>query len=281
MSEKDKRKKQNARTGRPTVDQERRAHVGQIIRKYRTGAGLDQAQLAERLGLTKNAIGGWELGRTRPDIDTVPRLCEALGIPITELLGVPGETALPVEERKLLDMYRQLDRYSRHTISDMMDRLLFLQDSKEKNRLRSTYAGLCLYEEAASAGVSAPMLDDAGSKMVYVPECKIPGGADTIIHINGTSMEPTFPNGSYVYVKTDSEISYGQIGIFIVNDESYVKEYRPEGLVSHNKRFKTISIGEDTVVRCFGRVTGIVDNGDIADGSLLEKIEAAFEEGDQ
>ena len=281
MSEKDKQKKQDTRTGRPVVDQERRTHVGQIIRKYRTEAGLDQAQLAERLGFTKNAIGSWELGRTRPDIDTVPRLCQALGIPVTELLGIPGETALPVEERNLLDMYRQLDRYSRHTVSDMMDRLLFLQDSKEKTRLRGTYASLCLYEEAAAAGVGTPMLDYAGSKTVYAPKSKIPGGADTIIHVNGTSMEPTFPNGSYVYVNTDPEITYGQIGIFIVNDESFIKEFRPEGLVSHNKRFKTISIGEDTVVRCFGRVTGIVENGDIASGSLLEKIEAAFDEEDQ
>ena len=74
---------------------ERRAHVGQVIRKYRTAVGMDQAALAARLGCTKTAIGNWELGLTRPDIDNVPRICRALKIPVTELLGIESEAALP------------------------------------------------------------------------------------------------------------------------------------------------------------------------------------------
>ena len=45
--------------GRPVIDPERRIHVGQVIRKYRTAAGMDQATLASRLGYTKTAIGNW------------------------------------------------------------------------------------------------------------------------------------------------------------------------------------------------------------------------------
>ena len=276
MSKKEQ-EKQDVRAGRPVVDQNRRAHVGRTIRKYRIAAGLDQAQLAELLGLSKTAVGSWEVSRTRPDIDTVPRLCNLLKIPVTELLDLPGETALPADERDLLKMYRMLDRYSRSTVYEIMDRLLFMQNSKEKERLRRMYAPLCLYEEAAAAGIGAPMSENAVSRTVYVPENKIPGGADAVIHVNGTSMEPTFPNGSYVYVTSGSAISYGQIGIFIVNGESFIKEYRPEGLISHNHRFRTISVSDDVDVRCFGRVTGLVAEGDIASGALLEKIEAAFE----
>ena len=239
---------------------------------------MDQAALASMLGFTKTAVGNWELGLTRPDVDTIPRLCEALRIPVTELLGLPAETALPAEDRSLLDLYRQLDRYNRHTVMQMMDRLLFQQDANEKVRLRGTYKDLRLYEEAASAGIGAPMQDYAESKLVYVQKCRIPGGADAVIHVNGTSMEPTYPHGSYVYVNTDQKVTYGQAGIFIVNGEAFIKEYQPEGLVSHNKRFRTISIGEDADVRCCGRVTGIVEEGDVASGSLLEKIEVAFEE---
>ena len=278
MSDKQPKKKQISQTGRPVVDKERRSHVGQTIRKYRTEAGMDQAVLASMLGFTKTAIGNWELGLTRPDIDTIPRLCEVLHIPVTELLGIPQETALPVDDRCVLDMYHQLDRFNRRTVTQMMDRLLFQQDTKEKARLRGAYRGLCLYEEAAAAGIGAPMLDYAESKTVYAPKAKIPGGADCIIHVNGTSMEPTFPNGSYVYVNSEQEVSQGQIGIFIVNSEAFIKEYQPEGLVSHNKRYKTIRVGEETEVRCCGRVTGIVEDGDIASGALLEKIETAFEE---
>ena len=266
------------RGGRPVADRDRRARVGQLIRRYRAAAGMDQAELAARLGFTKTAVGSWEQGRTRPDIDTLPRLCEALGIPVTELLGLPGEAALTEEDRGLLDMYHRLDKYNRHTVSQLMDRLLFRQDAEEKERLRAAYTDLLLYEEAAAAGIGAPMLEDAGSRRVYALRSRVPGGADAVIHVNGASMEPTFPNGSYVYVRSGGEIAPGQIGIFIVNNEAFIKEYRPEGLVSHNRRYPVIRAGEGTEVRCCGRVTGAVGEGDIASGSLLEKIETAFEE---
>ena len=206
------------------------------------GKGIIEA-VAAQLGLTKNAIGGWELGRTRPDVDMIPLICNVLHIPVTELLGLPNEVALPHEDRSVLDMYHRLDKYNKRTVSQLMERLLFQQDSTERMRLRSTYTSLCLYEEAAAAGIGAPMQDYAESKTVYAPISKIPNGADTIIHVNGTSMEPTFPNGCYVYVNSNQNVSYGQID-----------------------------------VRCCGRVIGIVEEGEIASGSLLEKIEAAFEE---
>ena len=271
-----KERKPKARSGRPAVDPDRRTLAGQIIRQYRMKAGLDQAELAERLGYTKNAVGGWETGRTRPDIGVLPRLCEVLGIPVTELLGLPGETALSREERSLLERYRRLDPYDRDTVSRLTDRLLYRQDSREQARLRETYAGLRLYEEAAAAGVSVPMADSAGFRTVYALRSRIPGGADAVIRVNGESMEPTYPDGSYVYVNTRQAAAPGQTGIFIVNNEAFIKELRPEGLVSHNRRFRTIAVSGDAEVRCVGRVTGPVAAGDLADEHLCGQIEAAL-----
>lgn len=266
--------------GRPAVDAARRSHVGQVIRRYRIAAGMDQAALAARLGYTKTAIGNWELGLTRPDIDNVPRLCRELGIPVTELLDMAAETALPPEDRRLLEGYHRLDRFNRGTVSQLMERLLFQQDRKEKERLRSAYRPLCRYEEAAAAGVGAPMADRAESETVYALQSRVPHGTDCVIRVNGRSMEPTFREGSYVYVDSGAEVRCGQTGIFIVNGEPFIKEYRPDGLHSHNQRYKTIYTGEGSDVRCFGRVTGPVAEGDIACGALAEKVEAAFEEGD-
>lgn len=281
MTKQASEKKTRGAGGRPTIDAERRAHVGQVIRKYRTAAGMDQATLAEKLGYTKTAIGNWELGLTRPDIDNVPRICQELKIPVTELLDMPPETALPAEDKSFLDTLHQLDKFDRNTIRQIMDRLLFQQDSKEKARLRRTYQPLCRYEEAAAAGFSAPMLDYTENETVYALQANVPHGTDGVIHVNGRSMEPTFRDGSYVYVDSTATVQPGQIGIFIVNGEAFIKEYQPDGLHSHNPRYKTITTGEDTDVRCCGRVTGAVADGDIATGTLAEKIEAAFDEGDE
>lgn len=271
-------KKARSASGRPVVDAERRARVGQVIRKYRIAAGMDQATLAAKLGYSKTAIGNWELGLTRPDVDNIPKLCAALNIPVTELLGMETEAALPTEDKLLLDMYHQLDKFDRNTVRQIMERLLFQQDSKEKARLRRSYIPLCRYEEAAAAGVSVPMLDYAENETVYALQANVPHGTDGVIHVNGRSMEPTFKDGSFVYVDSTATVQPGQIGIFIVNGESFIKEYQPDGLHSHNSRYKTIFTGDDVDVRCCGRVTGPVADGDIASGSLAEKIEAAFDE---
>ena len=281
MTKQTSEKKTRGAGGRPVIDTERRTHVGQVIRKYRTEAGLDQAELAARLGYTKTAIGNWELGLTRPDIDNVPRLCKELNIPVTELLGMESEAALPTEDRRFLETLHQLDKFDRNTVWQIMDRLLFQQDSKEKARLRRAYLPLCRYEEAAAAGIGAPMLDYAENETVYALQANVPHGTDGIIHVNGRSMEPTFKDGSYVYVEFGATVQPGQIGIFVVNGEAYIKEYQPDGLHSHNPRYKTIFTGEGVDVRCCGRVMGAVAEGDIAAGMLLEKVEAAFADADE
>lgn len=264
--------------GRPVIDNERRTRVGQVIRKYRIAAGMDQATLAAKLGYTKTAIGNWELGLTRPDFDNVPRLCRELKIPVTELLGMEMEAALPADDQSFLEDFHRLDKYDRNTVRQLVDRLLFQQDSKEKARLRRMYQPLCRYEEAAAAGIGAPMLDYSENETVYALQANVPRGTDCIIHVNGRSMEPTFWDGSYVYVDSTSMVQPGQIGIFIVNGEAFIKEFQPDGLHSHNSRYKTILSVEGLDVRCCGRVTGPVAEGDIAAGSLAEKIEAAFDE---
>ena len=243
MTKQTSEKKTRGTGGRPVIDTERRTHVGQVIRKYRTAAGMDQAELASKLGYSKTAIGNWELGLTRPDIDNVPRLCKELNIPVTELLDMEPETALPAEDKRFLETLHRLDKFDRNTVWQIMDRLLFQQDSKEKARLRRAYLPLCQYEEAAAAGIGAPMLDYAENETVYALQSKVPHGTDGIIHVNGRSMEPTYRDGSYVYVEMGATVQPGQIGIFTVNGEAFIKEYQPDGLHSHNPRYKTIFTG--------------------------------------
>lgn len=62
--------------------------VGGRIKYYRERLKLDQKVIAEKIGVTSNAISNWENGRTRPDFSVVPKLCEALGITLYELYGI-------------------------------------------------------------------------------------------------------------------------------------------------------------------------------------------------
>jgi tetratricopeptide (TPR) repeat protein/transcriptional regulator with XRE-family HTH domain len=53
---------------------------GALLRRYRTAAGLSQEELAERAGLSVDAISTHERGRRRPYRDTVQRLADALAL---------------------------------------------------------------------------------------------------------------------------------------------------------------------------------------------------------
>ena len=59
----------------------RQEPFGERLRRYREAAGYSQEQLAERAGLSANAIGALERGeRKRPYPDTLRRLADALGV---------------------------------------------------------------------------------------------------------------------------------------------------------------------------------------------------------
>jgi transcriptional regulator with XRE-family HTH domain len=61
--------------------------LGEEIRKARTAAGLTQEQLAFRAGLARNYISLLELNQKSPTVDTLTRLCEAMGLRASALLA--------------------------------------------------------------------------------------------------------------------------------------------------------------------------------------------------
>ncbi len=61
--------------------------LGKRIAENRRRLGLTQDQLAERLGVTAQAVSKWENNQSCPDINTLPLLAEIFGITTDELLG--------------------------------------------------------------------------------------------------------------------------------------------------------------------------------------------------
>lgn len=56
------------------------------LKSARTAAGLNQQDVAEKLGVKANTISNWEKGRTEPDIDTFVMLCKIYDIDFAALL---------------------------------------------------------------------------------------------------------------------------------------------------------------------------------------------------
>lgn len=76
--------------------------IGKRIMKNRKRLGLTQDALAEKLGVTAQAVSKWENDQSCPDITMLPKLAEIFGITTDELLGHESQTvheAEIVEER--------------------------------------------------------------------------------------------------------------------------------------------------------------------------------------
>ena len=65
-------------------------HTGELIKQARIAQGLTQADLAERLNVTPQAISQYERGVKNPKIETVKKIATALCVPWFELYSGEG-----------------------------------------------------------------------------------------------------------------------------------------------------------------------------------------------
>lgn len=62
--------------------------IGKRIQAVRKNRGFTQAQVAERMHVTEQAVSQWETDKTQPDIDRIPELAQTLGTTPNALLGM-------------------------------------------------------------------------------------------------------------------------------------------------------------------------------------------------
>ena len=75
--------------------------IGAVIAENRRAVPMTQAELADRLMVSHQAVSQWERGDTLPDITLLPAIAEALGIDINALFGVKSEpVTLPMSGGK-------------------------------------------------------------------------------------------------------------------------------------------------------------------------------------
>lgn len=66
--------------------------VGKTLQELRTGRGLTQKQLGERLFIYRSTIARWENGTRLPDATMIPRLARCLGVDANTLFNLTEES---------------------------------------------------------------------------------------------------------------------------------------------------------------------------------------------
>ena len=68
------------------------------LKEARKAKRYSQAEVSRMLGVTQQAVGKWETGRSTPDPQTVARLAEILDTPTDVLLGLRKESLYGVPD---------------------------------------------------------------------------------------------------------------------------------------------------------------------------------------
>lgn len=79
--------------------------IGERIVAARMKAGLTQADIAQKLNVTAQTISAWERGVKTPKLDTIIRICNAIGCDTSEILNTVDfstDAETEVEEHRLL-----------------------------------------------------------------------------------------------------------------------------------------------------------------------------------
>ncbi|EOS68701.1 hypothetical protein C818_03510 [Lachnospiraceae bacterium MD308] len=244
---------------------------GEKLKAARVESGLKQSELAKKLNTTGNTISNWENNVSKPDLDTLSFICGILHVTASYFLEATiPEDEVSIPELKLIKKYRFISTHSPDgaSVVDMVlnreyaiaEKLREQKEQLEKVQKMDMEVAeeivplrlWAYYGKIACAGTGF-IFDDIPSDTVQAPDAN----ADFIIGVNGNSMEPDYSDGEKLYIKKVERINPGEVGIFTINNECFLKEYGENGLVSRNKKYDDIPGNED--VRLIGKVVGKVE----------------------
>lgn len=244
------------------------------IRFFREKKGIEQKELAAKIGIKSNAVSNWENGRARPDIALLPKIAEVLEVTIDDLFDVKKpETQKAPEEQKpaitmtktttseediLLEGFQQLSSGHRSVVSSMVQQLCDVEDRE----LYDSISEETMFTKGLCAGFDPGAEYEDQGETIHLYKSKLHPLMDCVFPVNGDSMEPDFHSGDLVMVQRLSERSgllYGEIGAFSFHNETYIKKYTKKGLVSLNKKYKLMQFNADDDVYLIGRVLGVLD----------------------
>lgn len=226
---------------------------GEKIKGARKARQMTQKELAARIGAAHNSISDWENNKNKPDPDTIELLCGALDISPNYLLEAKSDAFSPLE-KSLVDMYRALDQRGRDVVDYILEEEYFrCQQMEEAVNYNDSMVPMLFAGYRAAAG---RWVYDENMEVETIL-VKRKEGADFVMGVSGDSMEPDYNDGDMVYVKRTSQLEFGDVGLFQIGDEYYIKELGPDGLHSRNPKWSVIPKSEDIIV--VGKVLGKVE----------------------
>lgn len=216
--------------------------------------GIPPTVACKNSGISESAYKKWE--KSSPKSDTIIKLASTLNFSIDYLL-TGKEPTIPAEYQFIISSYQKLSKNNKQLLQDIITSMIEIQ-LEEERRSQIKVITIRLMRNKVSAGIGYDLNfnsddDFKNIKVLDTPEAE---SADFAVTVEGESMSPDFHDGDIVLVKQQDNIDIGQIGIFTIDGDGYIKEYGEDCLISHNPKYPDIYPEEYQEVKCYGLVLG-------------------------
>lgn len=81
--------------------------IAKNIKKYRKLNHMTQKELGDKVGVSVAAVSNWETGSNSIDVDSLFKVCEALGVSISEIAQTEQPIELSIYEKELILKFRE------------------------------------------------------------------------------------------------------------------------------------------------------------------------------
>ena len=222
--------------------------IGSRIKEARERLGLTQVELGRIVGVTGSSITNYENNTSHPKEAILYKLLDALHVDANYLfqdeMSDVKSNILSAAEQKHIDKYRLLDDRGKSVVDGVLD-----IEYKYIEELRT------------------PKVQDNDNKIIKferpsIPDYDVPTSAGPGQFLD--SMEPLYRDGDKVFVRQQPGVEVGEIGLFMVDNETYIKEMGYGELISQNPKYPNIKLRDGVSAYCFGKIVGVKKQKPIA-----------------
>ena len=234
------------------------------IKNVREQKNMTQKECADAFGVTLRAWQTYEQGVSEPKYEMLCKIADYFCVSVDYLLNREPETdplkmfnisAQAVDSDKFIETYEKLPELAKQIFIDTM---LKLSEAAAKREKEDRLISIRFFERTAvSAGTGLYDDNNEYPTVKRVPDNAITRAADFCCYVSGDSMEPDYYDGDLICVKVQPSVEVGEVGVFVINGELFVKKLGANGLVSLNPKYSTIKKSPDII--CQGKVLGKID----------------------
>ena len=215
--------------------------LGNAIAEARKNIGMNASDLGRALAdygicVQRGAVSKWELGVSVPSAYQLLAICSILRI--EDAAGFfSGQSSLSAAGMQKVSDYKNdliaSGLYAARSSGSSSPvevkkpkepEIVPLESAREARKPYEKMVTVNFSVLRTSAGTGC-YLDEECFEPVEFPESAVPRGTDFAVQVSGNSMEPDYHDGQTVFVRSCTSLRPGEIGLFILDGEGYIKMY--------------------------------------------------------